>query len=427
MFASTLSRRLSERGVHYGWVVVGVTFIVALTTAGAMGIPGALLRPLQREYGWSEADISSALALRILLFGLMAPFAAALIERYGLKRVILSAIAMIIVGLIATMFMTRLWHLVVLWGVVVGLGTGMTALVMAAIVSTRWFAERRGLVVGILSASSATGQLVFLPLAAAIEAHWGWRAALFPTLGGLVIAAAAVALLMADRPSDLGLPPFGSKTLAPPPPPAPAFSTPFRVLGEVAPNPAFWVLAGTFFICGLSTNGLIQTHFIAFCGDFGIAAVTAASMLAVMGLFDFVGTIGSGWLSDKFDNRALLFMYYGLRGLSLLYLPGSSFSFGSLSLFAVFYGLDWIATVPPTVRLTAQTFGAQRAGVAFGWIFASHMLGASVAALGGGVARSVLGAYSLAFYVAGAACVVAALSVWLIGRKPERALSPAAA
>ena len=427
MFASTLSRRLSERGVHYGWVVVGVTFIVALTTAGAMGIPGALLRPLQREYGWSEADISSALALRILLFGLMAPFAAALIERYGLKRVILSAIAMIIVGLIATMFMTRLWHLVVLWGVVVGLGTGMTALVMAAIVSTRWFAERRGLVVGILSASSATGQLVFLPLAAAIEAHRGWRAALFPTLGGLVIAAAAVALLMADRPSDLGLPPFGSKTLAPPPPPAPAFSTPFRVLGEVAPNPAFWVLAGTFFICGLSTNGLIQTHFIAFCGDFGIAAVTAASMLAVMGLFDFVGTIGSGWLSDKFDNRALLFMYYGLRGLSLLYLPGSSFSFGSLSLFAVFYGLDWIATVPPTVRLTAQTFGAQRAGVAFGWIFASHMLGASVAALGGGVARSVLGAYSLAFYVAGAACVVAALSVWLIGRKPERALSPAAA
>jgi sugar phosphate permease len=427
MFAASLSRRLSERGIHYGWVVVAVTFIVALTTAGAMGLPGALMRPLQREYGWSEADISSALALRILLFGLMAPFAAALIERYGLRRVILSAIAMIMIGLIATMFMTKLWHLVALWGVVVGLGTGLTALVMAAIVSTRWFAERRGLVVGILSASSATGQLVFLPLAAEIEAHWGWRAALFPTLAGLVIAAAAVALLMVDRPADLGLPPFGSKTLAPPSPPAPAFSTPFRVLGEVAPNPAFWILAGTFFICGLSTNGLIQTHFIAFCGDFGIASVTAASMLAVMGLFDFVGTIGSGWLSDKFDNRALLFMYYGLRGLSLLYLPGSSFSFGSLSLFAVFYGLDWIATVPPTVRLTAQTFGAQRAGVAFGWIFASHMLGASVAALGGGVARSVLGAYSPAFYVAGAACIVAALSVWLIGRKREPALSPAAA
>jgi sugar phosphate permease len=427
MFASSLSRRLSERGIHYGWVVVAVTFVVALTTAGAMGIPGALLRPLQREYGWSEADISSALALRILLFGLVAPFAAALIERYGLRRVILSAIAMIICGLVATMFMTKLWHLIVLWGVVVGLGTGMTALVMAAIVSTRWFAERRGLVVGILSASSATGQLVFLPLAADIEAHWGWRAALFPTLAGLVIAALAVVLLMADRPADLGLPPFGAKTITPPSPPATAFSTPFRVLREVAPNPAFWVLAGTFFICGLSTNGLIQTHFIAFCGDFGIASVTAASMLAIMGVFDFVGTIGSGWLSDRVDNRALLFMYYGLRGLSLLYLPGSSFSFASLSLFAVFYGLDWIATVPPTVRLTAQIFGGQRAGVAFGWIFASHMVGASVAALGGGVARSVLGAYSPAFYVAGAACVVAALSVWLIGGKRERALAPAAA
>ena len=384
MFASSLSQRLASRGVHYGWVVVAVTFLVALTTAGAMGLPGALLRPLQREYGWSEAEISSALALRILLFGLMAPFAAALIERYGLKRVILSAIVMISTGLIAALFMTKLWHLVVLWGIVVGLGTGLTALVMAAIVSTRWFSERRGLVVGMLSASSATGQLVFLPLAAAIEAHWGWRAAVFPTLGGLLLAAVAVALLMVDRPVDLGLAPYGAKAIVPAPPSAPAFSTPFRVLAEIAPSPTFWILAGTFFVCGLSTNGLIQTHFIAYCGDFGVASVTAASVLAMMGAFDFVGTIGSGWLSDRFDNRALLFMYYGLRGLSLLFLPTSSFTIYSLSIFAVFYGLDWIATVPPTVRLSAESFGPSRAGVAFGWIFASHMLGASVAAMAGG-------------------------------------------
>ncbi len=427
MFASSLSQRLAARGVHYGWVVVAVTFLVALTTAGAMGLPGALLRPLQREYGWSEAEISSALALRILLFGLMAPFAAALIERYGLKRVILSAISMISAGLIAALFMTKLWHLVVLWGIVVGLGTGLTALVMAAIVATRWFSERRGLVVGILSASSATGQLVFLPLAAAIEAHWGWRAAVFPTLGGLVLAGVAVALFMVDRPSDLGLPPYGAKAIAPTPASASAFLTPFRVLAEIAPSPTFWILAGTFFVCGLSTNGLIQTHFIAFCGDFGVASVTAASVLAMMGVFDFVGTIGSGWLSDRYDNRALLFMYYGLRGLSLLYLPASSFSIYSLSIFAVFYGLDWIATVPPTVRLSAQSFGPARAGVAFGWIFASHMLGASVAAMAGGAARTILGDYSPAFYVAGAACIVAALSVWLIGRKRSPALSPAAA
>ncbi len=429
MFASSLSRRLSARGLHYGWVVVAVTFLVALTTAGAMGLPGALLKPLEREFGWSAADISSALALRILLFGLMAPFAAALMERYGLKRVILSAIALIAAGLIAAMFMTQLWQLVVLWGIVVGLGTGMTALVMAAIVSTRWFAERRGLVVGILSASSATGQLVFLPLAAAIEARWGWRAAVFPTLGGLVVAAAGVALLMADRPSDLGLAPYGSNQMAPPPPPgpAPAFSTPFRVLAEISAIPTFWVLAGTFFICGFSTNGLIQTHFISFCGDYGVVAVTAASMLALMGVFDFIGTIGSGWLSDRVDNRALLFMYYGLRGLALLYLPASPFSISSLSLFAVFYGLDWIATVPPTVRLSAEAFGPNRAGVAFGWIFASHMVGASLAAYAAGVARTSYGAYAPAFYVAGAACIVAALSVWLIGAKPKPALKPAMA
>ncbi|MDE3177958.1 MAG: MFS transporter [Pseudomonadota bacterium] len=427
MFASSLSRRLAARGLHYGWVVVAVAFVVALTTAGAMGLPGALLRPLEREFGWSAADISSALALRILLFGLMAPFAAALMERYGLRRVILCAIAMISAGLIAAMFMTQLWQLVVLWGIVVGLGTGMTALVMAAIISTRWFSERRGLVVGVLSASSATGQLVFLPLAAAIEARWGWRAAVFPTLGGLLVAAAGVALLMADRPADLGLAPYGAKQMAPPPPPAPAFSTPFRVLGEIATVPAFWVLAGTFFVCGLSTNGLIQTHFIAFCGDYGIAAVTAASVLAMMGVFDFFGTIGSGWLSDRVDNRALLFMYYGLRGLALLYLPASSFSIPSLSLFALFYGLDWIATVPPTVRLTADTFGANRAGVAFGWVFASHMVGASVAAYAAGVARTSYGAYTPAFYIAGAACIVAALSVWLLAARRRPALKTAAA
>ncbi len=426
MFASTLSRRLDARGIHYGWVVVATTFLVALTTAGAMGLPGALLRPLEHEFRWSAADISSALAMRIFLYGLIAPFAAALIERYGLKRVILSAIAMIGVGLIGALFMTSLWQLFVLWGVVVGVGTGLTALVMAAIVSTRWFVARRGLVLGLLGASSATGQLAFLPLAAAIETHWGWRYAVLPTLVGLALSAVAVILFMADRPADLGLPAYGARTVEPAPARRPKLSAAIWVLGEVAPNPTFWILAGTFFICGLSTNGLIQTHFIAYCGDIGIAAVTAASVLALMGVFDFFGTIGSGWLSDRVDNRALLFMYYGLRGLSLLYLPGSSFSYESLGLFAAFYGLDWIATVPPTVRLTAQTFGANRAGVAFGWIFASHQIGAATAAYGGGLSRTLLGTYTPAFYIGGGACIVAALSVWLIGVS-KRAPAPAVA
>ena len=428
MFAAALSRRLSERGIHYSWVIVATTFVVLLTTAGAMGIPGALLRPLQREFGWSEAEISSALALRILLFGLIAPFAAALIERYGLKRIILGAIAMIVAGLIGALFMTQLWQLVLLWGVVVGVGTGVTAMVMGAIVSTRWFVERRGLVLGLLGASSATGQLCFLPLAASLESHWGWRWALAPTLVMLALTALGVFLFMVDRPADLGLPAYGGKSVEQAPATAPAFGAAFRVLGEVAPNPTFWILAGTFFVCGLSTNGLIQTHFISFCGDYGVASVTAASVLAAMGVFDLIGTIGSGWLSDRVDNRVLLFAYYGLRGLSLLYLPASSLSFASLSLFSVFYGLDWIATVPPTVRLTAATFGANRAGVAFGWIFAAHMIGASVAAFGGGLSRTWLGVYTPAFYVAGAACIVAALSIWLIAApKRESKLAPAAA
>jgi predicted MFS family arabinose efflux permease len=238
----------------------------------------------------------------------------------------------------------------------------------------------------------------------------------------MVVAGVAVLLFMVERPSDLGLAPFGEtgKT-APPVAATPAFSTAFRILREVSGVPAFWVLAGTFFICGLSTNGLIQTHFISLCADFGVPSVTAASMLAMMGIFDFFGTIASGWLSDRYDNRALLFMYYGLRGLSLLYLPGSSFSVYGLSLFAVFYGLDWIATVPPTVRLAAQTFGRERAGVAFGWIFASHMIGASVAAYGAGFSRTTLLTYVPAFYAAGALCLVAALAVWMIDRKPAPA------
>jgi len=428
MFAAALSRRLSERGIHYGWIVVATTFLVLLTTAGAMGLPGALLRPLQREFGWSEAQISSALALRIFLFGMIAPFAAALIERFSLRRIILCAIAMIVAGLLGALFMTRLWQLVVLWGVVVGVGTGMTAMVMGAIVSTRWFVERRGLVLGLLGASTATGQLCFLPLATSLESHWGWRWAVTPTILMLGLAALAVVGFMVDRPADLGLPAYGAKSIEPAPATRPAFGAALRVLGEVAPNPTFWILAGTFFVCGLSTNGLIQTHFITFCADYGIASVTAASVLAAMGVFDLVGTIGSGWLSDRVDNRILLFTYYGLRGLSLLYLPGSSFSFGSLSLFAVFYGLDWIATVPPTVRLSATTFGANRAGVAFGWIYAAHMIGASVAAFGGGLSRTWLGVYTPAFYVAGAACIVAALSIWLIAApKREAELTPATA
>jgi sugar phosphate permease len=429
MLARALAQRLARHGIHYGWVIVAVTFVTTLTTAGAMGLPGALIIPLSKEFGWDVAQISSAIAIRLVLFGLMAPIAAALIETYGVQRVVITAVAFIVSGLLLALTMTQVWHLVLLWGIVVGIGTGMTALVLSAIIATRWFVARRGLVIGMLTASTATGQLVFLPFAAWLVDHVGWRYALLPTIGALGVVVILMLLFMRDRPSDVGLTAFGeapSAVKAGPVGPAPGFGWAFVVLRDALPSPTFWVLAGTFFICGLSTNGLIQSHFISLCADFGMPAVDAATTLAMMGLFDLVGTIGSGWLSDRYDCRALLSWYYGLRGLSLLFLPYSTFTLYGLSMFAVFYGLDWIATVPPTVRLAAQSFGRERSGVVFGWIFASHQIGAAVAAFGAGLTRSLTDTYLPAFFFAGSMCLVAAAIVWLI-RRPPVAVVPAAA
>ena len=319
--------------------------------------------------------------------------------------------------------MTKVWQLMLLWGVVIGIGTGMTALVLGATIAARWFAARRGLVVGILTASVATGQLVFLPLLAAITERMGWRMALSLICVMLALAALAVLLVMRDRPGDVGLRPFGDEGKeplpAPPPNNAPIMAAALGTLRDAAKTRVFWILFATFFICGASTNGLVQVHLIPMCLDFGIPQVQAASLLAAMGVFDFFGTIVSGWLSDRYDNRWLLFWYYGLRGLSLLALPFTDFSFYGLSLFAMFYGLDWIATVPPTVRLTAQRFGPERANLVFGWVFAGHQLGAAFAAFGAGLSRTVLATYLPAFFAAGALCVVAALIVLSISRHPK--------
>jgi MFS family permease len=352
------------------------------------------------------------------------------LNRYGLRNVTLTALLVVASGLIASLFMTKVWHLMLLWGVVIGLGTGMTALVLGATIAARWFAERRGLVVGILTASVATGQLAFLPLLAALTDHYGWRIALALVCVMLAVAAFAVLMIMCDRPSDLGLRPFGDNGTAPlpapPPSTAPIMAAALGTLRDASKSHVFWILFATFFICGASTNGLVQVHLIPMCLDYGIPQVQAASLLAAMGIFDFFGTIVSGWLSDRYDNRWLLFWYYGLRGLSLLFLPFTDFSFYGLSVFAMFYGLDWIATVPPTVRLTAQRFGPERANLVFGWIFAGHQLGAGVAAFGAGLSRTIYATYLPAFFVAGALCVIAALIVLAISR-PAPVPKPAVA
>lgn len=430
MASTALPAWLARRNIHYGWIIVGATLLTTVITAAAMSTPGVLIVPLEKEFGWTDAQISSALALRLMLFGLFGPFAAAFMNRFGVRAVMISAVILISAGYLASLVMTQVWQLVLLWGIVVGVGTGLTAMVLAVTVATRWFNARRGLVMGIFAASNATGQLVFLPLIAALSTRYGWRMSLVFVCCMLALAGVVAWLLMRDRPSDVGLPLYGETAVAPPPLAGIGLGSlmmsPLIVLRDCVRVPIFWVLFGTFFICGSSTNGLIQTHFIALCHDYGLAATLAASVLAMMGIFDFIGTIGSGWLSDRVDPRWLLFWYYGLRGLSLLYLPFTDFSFYGLSLFGMFYGLDWVATVPPTVKLTADRFGRERAGIVFGWVFAGHQIGAASAAFGAGLVRTEYSTYLPAFFVAGALCIVAALAVITV-RRPSGAVIGAAA
>jgi sugar phosphate permease len=403
--------------LHYAWIVAGVTFVVMLVTAGVRATPGVLMVPLEAEFAWSRTVISAAVAINIVLFGLIGPFAASVIDRWGLRRVVMAGVGLLAVSVALTTRMRTQWEFTLLWGVLVGTGTGVTSMVLAAIVASRWFDSRRGLVLGLLSAANATGQLIFLPLLARLVAERGWRAAALLVAAAAAVVFAIVVAFMRDRPEDLGLAPYGR----PPgtmPPPSRALS-PVAALRMAMQTRAFWVLAGTFFICGASTNGLIGTHLIAACHDHGIAEIRSAQLLAMMGIFDIVGTTASGWLTDRYSSRHLLFGYYTLRGVSLAFLPVTlaSGAASSLVVFAVFYGLDWIATVPPTVRLTTEAFGRENTGVIYGWISASHQIGASIAAFGAGAIRTWLGDYQLAFWLAGALCVVAGFSFLTVGRR----------
>ncbi len=412
------------RRIHPAWVVAACTFLVLLVAAGIRSVPGVLIVPLETEFGWSRATIGFAVAVNIALYGLIGPFAAAVIERFGLRRTVGTALAVIALGVALTPFMQASWQLVALWGIVVGSGSGVTALVLATTVASRWFSTQRGLVVGILTASTATGQLVFLPMLAYLAEHFGWRwvSVLIASVAAVLIV--PVLAFMRDRPSDLGIPPYGGTAVVARVMPAvnPAVRA-LRALRIGSGSRDFWLLGGSFFVCGASTNGLIGTHLIPACVDHGIPEVLGASLLAAMGVFDMVGTTLSGWLSDRWDNRVLLAWYYGLRGLSLLFLP-FAFDVGfkgagyvGLGVFAVFYGLDWIATVPPTVRLAARCFGEENAPVMFGWIAAMHQLGAASAAWLAGLVRVGTGSYLTAFMAAGALCLVASVLVTFIGKR----------
>jgi MFS family permease len=391
--------------------VAAVTFLALVGAAAFRAVPGVLIDPLRDEFGWSVSTISAAVAVNMALYGLTAPFAAALMERFGIRRVVVCALLLTAVGSGLTVFMTASWQLVLLWGFAVGLGTGSMALSLVATVTGRWFVARRGLVSGILTAGGATGQLVFLPVVAAVaETSGGWRAASLGTTAAALAVVPLVLWLLRDRPRDVGAVPYGGTAADDVDPVRTgAARTALRGLAHAARSRPFWLLAAGFFICGLSTNGLVQPHFIPAAHDHGMPVTTAATLLAVVGVFDIAGTVFSGWLTDRVDPRVLLLAYYGLRGLSLFALPTL---FGpdlhvSMVAFIVFYGLDWVATVPPTLALCREHFGA-RAPVVFGWVFASHQLGSAFAAFGGGVIRDVTGSYDLAWFLAGGLCLLAA-------------------
>lgn len=412
-----------ESRFHYAWVVAAVTFVVMLITAGVRATPGLFMVPLESEFGWSRTLISASIAVNIALFGLIGPFAASVMDRWGLRRVVLGALALMSGAVALSTQMSAAWQFLLFWGVMVGAGTGVTAMVLAAVISTRWFDQRRGLVMGCLSAANATGQLIFLPQLARIVESSGWRTAALVVAAAAAVVFVLVWLFMRDRPSDLGLRPYGRSPDASVPPPSRALP-PLAALSVAMRTRAFWILAGTFFVCGASTNGLIGTHLISACHDVGIPAVRSTQLLALMGIFDILGTTASGWLTDRYSARHLLFAYYTLRGVSLLFLPSTLADGGtSLGVFALFYGLDWVATVPPTVKLTTEAFGRENTGVVYGWIGASHQLGASMAAFGAGAIRTDFGDYRLAFLASGVLCLFAGASFVVVGR---RALTPVA-
>ncbi|MEU0808875.1 MFS transporter [Streptomyces sp. NPDC005970] len=408
--------------IHRAWWVAAVTFVTIIGAAGFASLPGLLIEPLHEEFGWSRGLIGFAVSVNLALYGLTAPFAAALMDRFGIRKVVACALMVIATGAVLTVFMTAAWQLVLCWGVLVGLGSGSMALAFAATVTNRWFVQRRGLVTGILTAGGASGQLVFLPALSWIVEHHHWR----PAAVTVAVAAFAVVpfvwLLLRDHPADVGLAAYGAEG-PPAPKPAPQRGAARRAvtaLLSAARTGPFWLLAGTFAICGASTNGLVKTHFVPAAHDHGMPVTAAASLLAVIGIFDIVGTVASGWFTDRFDARRLLAVYYALRGLSLMFLPMllADSVHPPMIFFIVFYGLDWVATVPPTIALCREHYGEDSA-IVFGWVLASHQVGAGVVAFLGGMARDTFGSYDVVWYGAGALCAMAALMALVIRRERE--------
>ena len=411
---------MNQKRIHPAWIAAGITWLTLVASAGYRSAPSVLIVPLEDSFGWSRSQISLAISINILLYGLTAPFAAALMERFTVRKVVMSALAAVSIGAFLTIFMSKPWHLILLWGAVVGIGTGSMALVFAATIASRWFMQRRGLVVGALTAAAATGQLIFLPLLSKLAMGHGWKSVSITIAASAAIVIPLIWWGLNEHPQDIGHKPYGAPAdwVAPEKIQGHAAKNAINALREGSKRKDFWLLFGTFFICGLSTNGLIGTHFIPAAHDHGMGEVVAASLLAMIGVFDVVGTVFSGYLTDRIDSRKLLFAYYSLRGISLMILPSILFAsvHPSTLVFVIFYGLDWVATVPPTIALCRTVLGPQSGTVVHGWVFTGHQIGASVAALGAALLRVKFGDYAASFYIAGFLCLIASIAVLFIAR-----------
>lgn len=410
---------MKTRKVHYAWIVLIVTFLSVIIAAVTNTMSGVMMIPFEKEFGWSRASISGAFAICITLVGFSGPFIAGLYQKFNVRNVLLVGMGTLLSAILLTTIMTEIWHLYLIWGVIIGLSAGAFLTVLNAYVATTWFEKKRGLALGLLTSSSAAGQLVFLPLMAYIVDNYSWRSAVLTIFFFGLFIYLLLWIFMKNDPADVGTYPLGAEKSNPKVNKVNPVKLAFDGLKLGVKSKVFWLLAGSFFICGFSTSGLIGTHFISLCIGYGYKEVTAASLLAFMGIFNIIGTTLSGYLSDRFDNRWLLFWYYGLRGLSLLVLPFalSTNSVIYLAAFAIFYGMDWIATVPPTIKLASDHFGKDNVGVIYGWVYSAHQVGAGAAAYGGGLAYSWFNAYESIFLAAGVFCLVATLFVIKINRK----------
>ena len=413
--------------IHPAWIVLGALTLCLLASTGIRAVFGVYIKPMEAEFGWSRGALSMAAALSLLLLGAVGPFAGRLADRWGPRRVIVFALIVLGIGSILSSFVTRLWHIYLTAGVLMAAGAGGAALSTGSAVVARWFDKRRGLAMGLAAGGMSAGQLIVIPLATVLTLTYGWRSSfLWLGIGLLVLVVPLGAWLVRNTPEERGVRALGAQGPVQTAAQQAAAQQAGRVsISEAAQTLPFWLLMSTFFVCGYTSNGMVLTHFMPHAMDHNFTAMQASSALGVMGAMNIIGTIGSGWLCDRFGRRGPLATYYFIRGISLLFLL-YVWDLQSLHLWAAIFGLNYISTVPPTTTLTANIYGRFSVGELSGWIFFAHQVGAALGAALAGWIFEWTGSYSSAFVSAAILGFVAAGLAMMIREEPVRARPVAA-